>query len=61
MDGPRVYHTKGSKSEKDRQIPYDVTYMWNLKYDTKELMCRNRLTDIRQQTHSYQRGMVEEG
>ena len=61
MDGPRVYHTKWSKSEKDRQIPYDVTYMWNLKYDTKELMCRNRLTDIRQQTHSYQRRKEEEG
>ena len=21
--------------ERERQIPYDVTYMWNLKYDTK--------------------------
>ena len=21
-----------SKSERDRQIPYDITYMWNLKY-----------------------------
>ena len=20
-----------------RQIPYDITYMWNLKYDTNEL------------------------
>ena len=23
-----------SKSERERQIPYDITYMWNLKYDT---------------------------
>ena len=23
-------------SERKRQIPYDVTYMWNLKYDTNE-------------------------
>ena len=61
MDGPRVYHTKWSKSEKERQIPYDVTYMWNLKYGTNELMCRNRLTDIRQQPHGYQRGKEEEG
>ena len=26
-----------------RQIPYDITYMWNLKNKTKE--SRNRLTD----------------
>ena len=25
-----------SKSERERQIPYNVTYMWNLKYDTNE-------------------------
>ena len=23
-------------SQKERQIPYDITYMWNLKYDTSE-------------------------
>jgi len=23
-------------SEKERQIPYDISYMWNLKYDTNE-------------------------
>ena len=38
MDGPRDYHTKWSKSERERQTPYDITYMWNLKYDTKELI-----------------------
>ena len=32
MDGPRDYHTKQSKSEKKGQIPYNVTYMWILKY-----------------------------
>ena len=26
------------KSERERQIPYDITYMWNLKYDTNELI-----------------------
>ena len=36
MHEPRDYHTKWSKSERERQIPYDVTYMWNLKYDTNE-------------------------
>ena len=24
-----------NKSDRERQIPYDITYMWNLKYDTK--------------------------
>ena len=31
MDGPRDYHTKWSKSDRERQISYDITYMWNLK------------------------------
>ena len=45
MDGTTDSHTKWSKSE--RQNPYDITYMWNLKYGTKELLWnRNRLTDI---------------
>ena len=38
MDGPRDYHTKCSQSDTERQIPYDITYMWNLKYDTNELI-----------------------
>ena len=38
VDGPRDYHTKWSKSERERQILHDITYMWNLKYDTKELI-----------------------
>ena len=38
MDGPRDYHTKWSKSFRERQISYVVTYMWNLKYDTNELI-----------------------
>ena len=36
MDGPWDYHTKQSKSEKERQIPYVNTYMQNLKYNTNE-------------------------
>ena len=30
VDGPRDYHTKWSKSDRERQISYDITYMWNL-------------------------------
>ena len=36
MDATRDYHAKWSKSDRERQIPYDITYMWNLKYDTNE-------------------------
>ena len=35
-DGPRDYHLKWSKSERERQIPYDIIYMWNLKYGPNE-------------------------
>ena len=38
MDGPRDYHTKSSKSDRERQMPYDITYMWDPKYDTNELI-----------------------
>ena len=51
MDGPKYYHTKRSKSDKNKcQIPYDIIYMWNLeKRGTKwtYLQNRNRLTDIK--------------
>ena len=47
MDGPRDYHTKWSKSDRERQISYAITYMWNLKNDTNELIYKTeRLTDI---------------
>ena len=31
------------KSERERQIPYDITYMWNLNYDTNE---QNNVIDL---------------
>ena len=46
MDGPRDYHTKRRKSERERQILYDITYTWNLKHKQTYLKNRNRLTDI---------------
>ena len=36
IDKPRDDHTKQSKLKRERQILYDFTYMWNLKYDTNE-------------------------
>ena len=57
MDATRDYHTKWSKSERDRQISYDITYMWNLKIKHRwtYLWDRNRLTD-RGETCGCQRG-----
>ena len=48
IDEPRDYHTKWSKSEKERQIPYDIAYMWNLKYDTNVLTYKT-------QTHRHEK------
>ena len=36
MDGPGEYYTEWSKSDRERQILYDITYMWNLKNNTSE-------------------------
>ena len=40
MDGPRDHHTKRNKLDRERQISYDITHMWNLilKNDTNELI-----------------------
>ena len=36
MVGTRDSHTKRSKSEREWQIPYDITCIWNLTYSTNE-------------------------
>ena len=45
MDGPRDFHSKWSKLE--RQTPWIMTYMWDLKYSTNGHIYenRNRLID----------------
>ena len=35
MDATRVYHTKRSGAERERQIPHEI-YIWNLQYGTSE-------------------------
>ena len=30
--------TRDYKLDSERQVPYVITYMWNLKYDTNELI-----------------------
>ena len=37
MDRPIDYNTKWTKSERERQISYDITHVWNLKYYTNGL------------------------
>ena len=47
MDGPRHYHTKWSKPDRERQIIYDIIYMWNLRKNKwTYLQNRKRRTDI---------------
>ena len=38
MDGTTDYYTKWSKSERESQMPYRITYMWNLKYNANEFI-----------------------
>ena len=48
VDGPRVCHTEWSKPEREKQISYINTYMWNLEklYRWTYLQGRNRDVDI---------------
>ena len=32
----KAYYAKCNKSDRERQIPYDFTYMWNLKSTNKQ-------------------------
>ena len=47
MDATRDDHTKWGKSERERQMPHDVTNMWNLKHGTNEPIYK---TEIDSQT-----------
>ena len=48
MDGPRDYHTKLSKSDRESQVSHGITYLWNLKiwYKQTYLQSRHRFMDI---------------
>ena len=45
MDGPRDYHSKWNKPDRERQISYDISYMWYLKNSTNELIYKTE-TDL---------------
>ena len=38
MNGTESSHIQCSKSEREREIPYDITYLCNLKYGTDDLI-----------------------
>ena len=44
MDGAWGYYAQWNKSDRERQIPHDFTYMWNLKNKTRK-QTKPRLID----------------
>ena len=40
MDEPRHYHTKWNKPDREMQISYDIAYIWTLKNNTRECICK---------------------
>ena len=39
------------KSDRERKIPYDITYMWNLKYGTNELIYKTETDSLTWRTN----------
>ena len=50
MVGTRDSHPEWSKSERERQTPYDITYIWYLLYSTNEDFHRKENHGLREQT-----------
>ena len=55
---PRYCHTEYSKSDRERQILYDITYMWNLKNKANEIFIKQTQRH-RKQTYGHQKGKGE--
>ena len=55
MDGPGDYYTKWSKSDRERQIPHDTTYIWNLKNKTNKQSKMKQTQKYREQMDGYQK------
>ena len=51
-----AYHTKWRKSEREREIPYDITYIWSIKYNTNEHIYETETDSNREQTCGCQGG-----
>ena len=51
MDGPNACHTQWSKSDREREISYDIPYVQNLKRnDTDELIYKTEADSEDSQT-----------
>ena len=60
MDGPRDDHTKWNQSDRQKQIPYDIIYMWTQRMIQMNLFTNQKQTyRLWKQTYGYQRGKVE--
>ena len=60
MYGPRDYHNKWSKSDRERQTVYNIAYIWNLNIIQMNLFIKQKQTHIRRKsTYGYQRGKPE--
>ena len=47
---------QSDKSERERQIPYAITYMLNLKYDTNQHICKTKTDSYKEYVCGWQRG-----
>ena len=56
IDGPIWYYAKWSKSDRERQILYDFTYMWTLKDNINEQIKQKMSYRFREETGICQRG-----
>ena len=56
MDGPKDYHTKWSKSDREIQILYDITYSGiSIKMMQMNLSTTQKQTHRNKNKHDYQR------
>ena len=44
IDGPCGHYAKRNKSDREEQILYDITYMWNVKRPNSETVTRMMVT-----------------
>ena len=62
MDEPRGFYAKLNTSDRERQIPYDFTYTWNLKKNKINDQAKLKQTHrYKEQTDSYWGGGGVEG
>ena len=50
MDGTRESHPELNEPERQRQIPYDITYNWNLISSTNEHLLRKENHGLGEET-----------